>query len=195
MSVASVRAFAKERPLALTGLLTVVGYGVVLGVFLVPQFAALFPDLSTGTVDLLTHAIAVVNSLTILTLSLGWYWIRKGETRKHAGAMVTSFGLILLFLCIYVPRVAGGGTKYFDGPELIGYAYLLMLAIHILLSILAVPVVLYAIILGATHSERELRQETPHARVGRIAAASWLLSLVLGVVTYLMLNHVYGYTY
>jgi len=77
----------------------------------------------------------------------------------------------------------------------VGTVYLAMLAIHILLSILAVPVVLYALVLGLTHSKRELRTEVPHARVGRIAAGSWLLSLVLGVVTYVMLNHVYGFTY
>ncbi len=195
MSAVSVRDRVKRRPAATVALLTVVGYGAVLGAFLVPGFQALFPDLSRSTVDVLTHAIAAVNSLTILTLSLGWYWIRNGEVRKHAAAMVTSFVLILLFLGIYVPRVAGGGTKYFDGPELVGVVYLVMLGIHILLSIVAVPVVLYAILLGLTHSERELRTETPHATVGRIAAGSWLLSLVLGVVTYVMLNHVYGFTY
>ncbi len=195
MSAASVRARVKRRPGATVLLLTVVGYGAVLGAFLVPGFQALFPDLSRSTVDILTHAIAVVNTLTIITLSLGWYFIRRDEVKKHAAAMATSFGLILLFLGIYVPRVAGGGTKYFDGPELVGTVYLVMLAIHILLSILAVPVVLYALVLGLTHSEHELRTEVPHAKIGRIAAGSWLLSLVLGVVTYLMLNHVYGYTY
>ena len=145
MSTVSVRDRVKRRPAVTVVLLTVVGYGAVLGAFLVPEFQALFPDLSRSTIDIMTHAIAAVNSLTILTLSLGWYWIRNGEVRKHAAAMVTSFALILLFLGIYVPRVAGGGTKYFDGPELVGTVYLVMLGIHILLSILAVPVVLYAI--------------------------------------------------
>ena len=195
MSAASVRERVKRRPAVTVVLLTVVGYGAVLGAFLVPGFQALFPDFSRSTVDVLTHAIAAVNSLTILTLSLGWYWIRNGEVRKHAAAMITSFALILLFLGIYVPRVAGGGTKYFDGPELVGTIYLVMLGIHILLSIVAVPVVLYALLLGLTHSEHELRTTVPHATVGRIAAGSWLLSLVLGVVTYVMLNHVYGFTY
>jgi len=70
-------------------------------------------------------------------------------------------------------------------------AYLLMLAIHIVLSILAVPLVLYALVLGLTHTPTELRTETPHRTIGRIAAGSWILSLVLGVVTYLLLNHLY----
>ncbi|MFC6614957.1 DUF420 domain-containing protein [Halopenitus salinus] len=191
----SLRRRAKEHPKALTALCSVVGYAVVLGVFLVPAVESLFPDLSRSTIDLLTHAIAVVNSITIVTLSVGWYRIRNGDVEGHRRAMVASFVLIVSFLGIYVPRVAGGGTKRFDGPELVTIVYLAMLAIHIILSILAVPIVIYAIVLGLTHTERELRTETPHARVGRIAAGSWLLSLVLGVVTYLLLNHVYAYTY
>ncbi|WP_418284421.1 DUF420 domain-containing protein [Halorubrum sp. DTA46] len=195
MSTASVRESVKRRPGATVLLLTVVGYGAVLGAFLVPGFQALFPDLSRATVEFLTHAIAAVNTLTVVTLSLGWYFIRRGEVRKHAASMITSFGLILVFLGMYVPRVAGGGTKYFVGPDPAYYAYLIMLAIHILLSIVSVPVVLYAIVLGLTHTERELREETPHAKVGRIAAGAWLLSLVLGVIAYVLLNHVYDSTF
>jgi putative membrane protein len=36
-------------------------------------------------------------------------------------------------------------------------------------------------------------RDTAHARVGRIAAAAWTLSLFLGIVTYVLLNHVYGW--
>ena len=195
MSTATLRDRAKDRAGAITLLLTVVGYGAVGGAFLVPEFQALFPTLTKGTVDLLAHAIAAVNTVTIVTLSLGWYWIRNDEVKKHAAAMTTSFVLILLFLGMYLPKVAGGGTKYFVGPDPAYYAYLIMLAVHILLSIVSVPVVLYALVLGLTHTERELRNQTPHRRVGRIAASAWLLSLVLGVVTYLLLNHVYDSTF
>jgi len=70
-----------------------------------------------------------------------------------------------------------------------------MLAIHILLSIISVPVVLYAIVLGITHTPQELREQTPHRRVGRIAASAWVLSLTLGVVAYVLLNHTFGWEY
>ncbi|MCL7419100.1 MAG: DUF420 domain-containing protein, partial [Halalkalicoccus sp.] len=63
--------------------------------------------------------------------------------------------------------------------------------IHIVLSVLAVPLVLYAIVLGLTHTPGELT-ETRHAAVGRLAAGTWILSLSLGVVTYVMLNHLYA---
>jgi putative membrane protein len=105
--------------------------------------------------------------------------------------MLSAFVLILLFLALYLPKVGGGGEKHFVGPEMVRYAYLIMLAIHIVLSVVAVPVVLYAVVLGLTHTTPELRN-TAHARVGRIAAATWILSLSLGVVTYVLLNHIYA---
>jgi putative membrane protein len=66
-----------------------------------------------------------------------------------------------------------------------------MLAIHIVLSVVSVPVVLYVVLLGLTHSPTELA-ETRKAQVGRIAASAWILSRFLGIVTYLLLNHVYA---
>lgn len=66
-----------------------------------------------------------------------------------------------------------------------------MLAVHILLSILAVPVVLHAVVLGLTHSIADLPR-TIHPRVGKIAVAAWVVSLALGIITYVLLNQVYG---
>ncbi len=193
-----------DHPKATTIILSAVGYAAVVGVFAVPSVQALFPELSEGQVNLLAHAIAVVNTLAVTSLAAGWYWIRNDEVRKHAHAMVSAFVLILLFLGMYLPKVAGGGTKEFVLESSLAWvpvwewvypAYLAMLAIHILLSILAVPLVLYAIVLGLTHTPTELRSQTPHRTVGRIAASTWILSLVLGVVTYFLLNHVYSYEF
>jgi len=199
-----VEGWVGEHPKAVTAVLSVVGYVVVVGAFVVPSFQALFPELSLRQVNVLGTAIAAVNSVTVVLLCVGWYWIRAGEVKKHAAAMISSFVLILIFLLMYVPRVAGGGTKEFVLEssyswvplwEPIVPAYLLMLAIHILLSILSVPLVLYAIMLGLTHTPDQLRTQTPHKRVGRIAAGTWILSLVLGVVTYVMLNHLYAWEF
>jgi putative membrane protein len=59
---------------------------------------------------------------------------------------------------------------------------------------LAVPAVLHAVVLGLTHSSAELG-DTGHPRVGRVAVAAWGLSLAPGIVTYLLLTHVYGWTF
>jgi putative membrane protein len=180
----------RARPLAITAILTIVGYILVGGTFAgVFEF---YPELSADGVRLFAHAIAVINSLALGALLLGVYYIKNGAYRKHRAAMLTAFGLILLFLVVYLTKVGGGFEREIVGaPTGIYEAYLAMLAIHILLSILSVPVVLYVILLGLTHSPSELA-ETNKARVGRIAASAWILSLALGIITYLLLNHVYG---
>jgi len=194
MALANAKRQAKKRPRAVTAVLTVVGYALVLGTLVVGL--PIYPELSRETVTLLSHAIAGINTTAVVLLALGWRWIRLDEVDKHRAAMGTAFGLILVFLVLYLLKTGGGGTKEIDlamGP--VKAAYLGMLAVHVLLSILAVPVVLYALILGLTHTPAELRTETPHRRIGRIAAGSWIVSLVLGVLTYVMLNHIYGYDF
>ncbi|WP_458206226.1 DUF420 domain-containing protein [Haladaptatus sp. NG-SE-30] len=192
MEMATARQRARESPVKTTAVLSVLGYVLVLGTF--AGVLPIYPRISIETVNLLSDAIAVVNSVATISLVLGWYWIRKGEVKKHRAAMLTAFSLILVFLALYLTKVGGaGGEKHILVEGFPYYAYLIMLAIHIILSVVAVPVVLFALVLGLTHTPAELRN-TKHANVGRIAAGSWIVSLVLGVVTYVMLNHIYGWT-
>jgi putative membrane protein len=180
---------AREHPRALAAVLTVVGYTVVLGTLYADT--GLYPEISEATVDLLSHAIAVVNAATVVSLLAGVYFIRTGRIRKHRAAMVTAFVLILVFLVMYLLKTGGGGRKEIIAGAPLRGVYLGMLGIHIVLSVLAVPFVLYAITLGLTRTPAELKA-TAHARVGRIAVTAWLVSLVLGIVAYLMLTFYYG---
>ncbi|WP_440991392.1 DUF420 domain-containing protein [Haloarchaeobius baliensis] len=190
MATSDVRGRVRDNVLTTTVVLSALGYALVLGTF--AGLFPIYPEIGRATTDLLSHAIAVVNTVATVSLALGWYWIRNGEVEKHRAAMLTSFSLILVFLVLYLTKVGGGGEKAIVGaPDLVYGAYLVMLAIHIVLSVVSVPVVLYALLLGLTHSPAELRN-TAHKRIGRIAAGSWILSLTLGVVTYVMLNHIYS---
>ncbi len=193
--LSSVKPHAK----VVTVLLSVVGYALVIGAF--AGVLPLFPSLSESTVLLFSDLIAVVNSLALSALLIGWYLIRRDRVRLHRVAMVTAFGLICLFLVLYLWKVGGGfeksiliepGQFLYEYRSIVRPLYLLMLAIHILLSVVAVPVVLYAIVLGLSHTPAELT-ETIHARVGRIAVVAWSVSLALGVLTYFMLNHLYSW--
>jgi putative membrane protein len=188
MAVAdSLQSRARSNPRRVTAVLSVVGYVLVLGAF-TPY--APFPSISDDTVILLGDAIAVVNSLALVSILAGVRYIRRGEVEKHRRAMLTAFTLIMVFLVMYLLKVGGGFEKSILAEGAVYYAYLAMLAVHILLSAVSVPVVLHAVVLGLTHSPAELR-DTVHARVGRVAAVAWSLSLFLGIVTYVMLNHVY----
>lgn len=191
MSVtARLRSGVRARPLAVTAVLSAVGYVLVTGALY--GFLPLFPPLSRATVDLFGHLIAGINLLALSALLVGWRFIRRGEVEKHRAAMLTAFSLIVVFLVLYLWKTGGGFEKAILATGPVKVAYLIMLGIHIALSVVAVPVVLYAVVLALTHTPAELR-ETHHARVGRIAVAAWSLSLALGVVTYVLLNHVYGW--
>lgn len=196
MSTVRAPGAIREHPRATTAALSIVGYALVGATFagVVPD--GIYPSLSESQVNALSHAIAAVNTTATLLLIAGWRFIRRGDVEKHRAAMVSAFVLILGFLVMYLTKIGGGGTKEIVGVSgAIYYAYLGMLAVHILLSIVSVPVVLHALVLGLTHSPTELREETAHRTVGRIAAGAWIASLTLGVVTYLLLNWVYGYEF
>ncbi|MFP4187921.1 MAG: DUF420 domain-containing protein [Halobacteriales archaeon] len=187
-----VRKTVKKHPRVTTAVLSTVGYAVVIATFagILP-----YPSISLDTVNTMSHAIAAVNTLTLVCILAGVRWIRRGDVRKHRTAMLSAVSLIILFLVIYLFKIGGGGTKEFVGPTAVrNYLYLPMLGIHLLLSIVSVPVVIHAAVLGISHTPEELR-ETAHARVGRIAAGAWSLSLFLGVVAYVLLNHVYDWDY
>ena len=191
MAVADrIQSRAKAKPRAVTAILSLVGYALGVGTF--EGVIPLFPDLSRATVVVLSDVIAVVNAAGLVTILVGVRYIRRGQVRKHRAAMLTAFALILLFLVLYLTKVGGGFEKAIVADGIVWWAYVVMLGIHIALSALAVPVVLHAVVLGLTHTPAELR-ETVHARVGRVAVAAWALSLFLGLVTYVMLNHVYGW--
>ncbi len=186
--------FAGRHPLLVSLVLTGVGYVLVIGTLYFDFLRFLYPSLTRGQVNLLSHAIALVNTITIVLLILGWYWIRRGDVRKHPVCMTAAFGLILLFLVLYLLKAGGGGRKEFVGPYLPKTLYLVMLGVHILLSIASVPLVLYTLLLGWTRSLDEI-PSSPHANAGFYAAGAWIISLVLGVLAYVLLNHVYAFEF
>lgn len=184
-----VRTKIKNRPRYFVGILSVIGYIILfIAIF---SLSNIFPELSPSDVNLFSDIIAIINTITVVILGLGWYFIRKRDIKKHKNAMVASFLLILIFLILYIIKTGGGGTKVLLPPEeqqwVKSYIYLPILAIHLILSIISVPVVLYALVLGLTHTPKEL-VDTPKKKIGRIAVSAWILSLILGIVTYIILN-------
>jgi len=195
MGILKWKTILKENTVVSTILISFGGYIIVIGTFLDIWPENIYPELTVSMINRLADAIAIVNLSALCLIILGWYWIRRGDIEKHRRAMLTSFGLIILFLILYLTKVGGGGTKEFIGPTLIRYVYLIMLSIHIGLSVAAVPLVVYQVITGITRSPSELRELKYHRKIGRIGATSWIISLGLGVITYLLLNHIYEWKF
>ncbi len=191
MAVARVRGHVRMNLGSYTLAGTLFAYAAVIGTFL-----GLFPypPITLETSTLLSHLVATANAATVVCLVVGWWAIRQARVSLHRRSMLAATATIVLFLVLYLVRVGGGGTKHFVGPEPIATIYVVMLGVHVFLSIVAVPLVIYVLLLGLTRSPAALRQ-TNHARIGRVAAATWIVSLVLGFVTYLLLEHLFDWQY
>jgi len=176
---------------ALTGFLSVAALALVFAAALRVIPIWLLPRAPEVVVRAIPHVNAVVSLAAIGTLVAGVRAIRRGDVARHRTAMLATTGLFALFLVAYLYRVALEGPTSFAGPAVVAqFLYYPLLGIHILLAIVAVPLVIYVLLLALTHTVDEL-PETRHPKVGRVAAALWLVSFVLGVVVYLLLYVVY----
>jgi putative membrane protein len=175
---------------AATTAITTAVYGV-LGVALSRRPPDQLPLFIPPVLATLPLVIAVINASALICLLSGWRAIRTGRVRAHRAFMLAAAGLISLFLVLYVTRVALGGVKTFPGPSAVrAYIYLPVLTVHIGLSILSVPLVVYNLLTGLTHRPAAI-PGTRHPRVGRAAVLLWSVSLALGILVYALLNVLY----
>jgi len=187
----SVRDAVRENLLSVTAALSLVSLALVFAAAMRVVPAASIPHAPEAAVAAIPHANAVLSVAAIGTIAAGWRLARRGDYERHRVAMGSAVVLFFAFLALYLYKVALEGPTEFTGPEAVGtYLYLPLLAVHILLAIVCVPLVYYVLLLGATHEIPELKR-TPHRRVGRVAASLWLVSFALGVVVYLLLYVVY----
>ncbi|MDR7540441.1 MAG: DUF420 domain-containing protein [Armatimonadota bacterium] len=179
-----------RSPLARTALVTFAIYAVLAAVLSGNPPDHLPPALAFA-LRAVPFVIAGTNAAALFLLLGGWRAIRAGRLSAHRRSMLAAAACISLFLLLYVTRVALGGTKAFPGPAGVrAYVYLPLLGVHILLSILSVPLVVYNLLVGLGTSAAEVAR-TAHPRVGRWAVLLWSVSLALGIVVFLLLNVIY----
>lgn len=183
------RSLVADNVPATAAALTAVSLALVFGAVL--QALPGLPHAPDAVLAAIPHVNAAISVLAIGTITAGWRWIRRGEIRKHRRAMLTALVLFGTFLGLYLYRVSLEGPTQFAGPAAVEqFVYLPVLAVHVTLAIVCVPLLYYVVLLGLTRPVREI-PGTNHARVGRVAAALWLVSFALGVVVYVLLYVVY----
>ncbi len=189
--MARFRGFAREHSLGVAGLLSAVALGLVFAVVggVVP--ATVLPRAPSAVLEAIPTLNAVVSLAAIVTISLGVRAARNRDFETHRRYMLASTGLFGAFLAMYLYRLTLLGTTDFGGPGVVErFVYLPLLAVHILLAIVCVPLVVYVLTLAATRPLADLF-DTAHRRIGRVAAALWLVSFALGVAVYVLLYLVY----
>lgn len=176
---------------ALTAVLSTASLALVFAAALQAIPGPLLPQAPAWVVNGIPHLNAVVSATAIASIVAGWRAIRRGDVDQHRRAMLATTGLFAAFLAAYLYRVALVGPKQFPGPAVVEqYLYLPLLAVHVLLAVVCVPLVIYVLLLAVTHPPSELPR-TRHPQVGRVAAALWIASFALGVTVYALLYVVY----
>lgn len=181
-----MRGFVRENVVAVTAVLSVVSLALVFGaVFQIG--AATLPHAPASVLAAIPHVNAAISLLAIGTIVTGLRAIRNGNVERHRVLMLVSFVLFATFLVLYLYRVTVEGPTPFDGPALLEtLLYYPVLAIHVSLAIVCLPLLFYVLSLAYAHPVAAI-PETNHRRIGRVAALLWLLSFTLGIVVYLLL--------
>src|ERR1035441_3067249 len=125
---------------------------------------------------------AVLNGLSATALLLGYVLIRVKRTRAHQRAMQTAFVFSTLFLVSYILHHALHGDVRYPAHAALRSVYLPLLASHILLATLTLPLVLVTFYFSLTGRIPQ------HRRVARWTFPLWLYVSVTGVITYVMLR-------
>ena len=185
-----MQSWARDHVPALAGLLSAVSLALVFGAALqvVPTNALPAPASFLAAVP---HINAVVSTVAIVAIVGGVLSARRGDYRRHRALMLVSVALFAVFLVLYLYKVSIQGPAAFPGPATVyRFVYLPVLAVHILLAVVCVPLLYYVLLLGLTRPVEQVFG-TRHRRVGRVAASLWLVSFVLGNAVYAMVYVVY----
>jgi putative membrane protein len=125
---------------------------------------------------------AVLNGLSAIALCVGLYFIRRRNTNAHRMAMGMAFVFSSLFLVTYIVHHALHGDIHFAGKGFERTFYLSLLASHVIMSVVALPMVLTTFFFSL--SGRFDR----HKRLARFTFPIWLYVSVTGVIVYWMLS-------
>jgi putative membrane protein len=125
---------------------------------------------------------ALLNGLSAIALVIGFRFIRLREIAKHRASMMTAFVFSSIFLVSYIINHAVHGDTRYPGHSTIRTVYLLILASHVLLSVVALPMVLTTFFFSLSGRFRQ------HKALARYTFPIWLYVSVTGVVVYAMLR-------
>lgn len=143
-------------------------------------------DASRRELTFLPALNALLNGLSATALLIGFAFIKgsrnwPGRIKAHRAAMITAFVFSSLFLACYIVNYALHGESHYPGHGLVRATYLTILVSHILLSMIALPLVLITFFFS-------LSGRIPmHRKVARWTFPIWLYVSVTGVVVYAML--------
>lgn len=131
---------------------------------------------------------ATLNGVSASFVLLGWWLIRRQQTRAHIIAMICALICSTAFLACYLTYhyLRGGIVTRFTGEGFIRPVYFAVLISHTILAVVVVPLVI-ATVIPAVRARYD-----KHRRLAVWTMPIWVYVSITGVLVYLMLYHWYA---
>jgi putative membrane protein len=137
---------------------------------------------ASGGLDFLPAVNATLNGSAALCLVAGYVAIRRGAQRIHRYFITSALGASALFFASYLAYHYVHGDTHYPGGGWARGVYLLILASHVLLSLVVVPLALTAFYFAWRQAW------TRHKRVTRVLLPVWLYVSATGVLIFFLLR-------
>ncbi len=125
---------------------------------------------------------ATLNAASALCVTIGIVLIKRRNPTGHSVAMVSAFLFSAAFLVCYITYYWLHGNTVFQGQGVVRPIYFTILISHILLSIVALPMVLTTFFFSLTRTFER------HKRIARHTYPLWLYVSVTGVVIFFLVK-------
>jgi len=125
---------------------------------------------------------ALLNGSCAIALCVGLYFIKHHNRGAHRTSMLLAFAFSSAFLVSYIVNHAMHGDTIFPSHGSVRTLYLSILASHVILSVVALPMVLTTFFFSLTG------RFAMHRRIARFTFPIWLYVSITGVVVFLLLK-------
>ena len=125
---------------------------------------------------------ALTNGLAAICLLVGYSFITRRNIKAHRRAMITAFIFSSIFLVSYVINHALHGDTLYQGHGPMRTVYFSILISHIVLCIIALPMVLITFFFSLTGRFPQ------HKKIARFTLPIWLYVSITGVIVFAMLH-------
>ena len=134
----------------------------------------------------LPHFQAALNTAATVLLGAGYYFIRNENRNLHRNCMAIALAVSAVFLISYLTYHARVGYLPFAGQGIIRPFYFTLLASHVILAAVIVPLVLPTAFFAITGNFDK------HPKFARWALPLWFYVSVSGVLIYFLGFHIYS---
>ncbi len=176
---------------------------IILSIVVPLLVAVLFLTTDSATDVIWVRSLPLVNALlngtTSVVLVLAVFYIKNGNEKVHTALMKTAFVLGALFMVSYVtyhalvPSTKFGdinGNGVLQDAEMaeigmLRMVYLGLLLSHILMAVVALPLILTAFVYALKNNRAK------HRKIVRFTFPVWLYVSITGVLVYLLISPYY----